>query len=221
MLMKIFSQLKQHYAEKWKEAKGRELHLWWPVSGKFRPEEFEIAVGTILTQNTNWKNVEKALANMIEAGFVSAGTISRCSTRKLEHVIRPAGFFTQKAKRLKELAAFIVHFDDDFYKNVTRQQLLNINGIGQETADSILLYACGKAEFVVDAYTKRIFARFGILGKDEKYDNIKRFFETRIRKDAKLYKEFHALVVEHAKETCRKKPLCHACPLKECKRLIE
>ncbi|MBI4171102.1 MAG: endonuclease [Candidatus Aenigmarchaeota archaeon] len=219
--MKIFSQLKQHYAEKWTEANGRELHLWWPVSGKFKPQELEIVVGTILTQNTNWKNVEKALANMIEAGFVSADTISRCSTRKLGHVIRPAGFFTQKAKRLKELAAFIVHFDDDFYKNVTRQQLLNINGIGQETADSILLYACGKAEFVVDAYTKRIFARFGILGKDEKYDNIKRFFEACIRKDTKLYKEFHALIVEHAKETCRKKPLCDACPLKECKRFIE
>ncbi len=219
MLAKIFSQLEKQYSGKWESAKGRALHDWWPVSGRFAPKELETVVGTILTQNTNWRNVEKSIENMVKANLTDANSIATCHTKKLERIIRPAGFFTQKARRLKELCRFILDFQGDFYADVTREQLLEINGVGRETADSILLYACGKPEFVVDAYTWRIFSRYGLLGKRMRYDDIKDFFETNTKKDTMLYKELHALIVEHAKETCRKVPLCERCPLKGCRRI--
>lgn len=220
MPAEIFSQLEKHYAKKWQQSEGRALHEWWPVSGKFKPQQLEIAAGAILTQNTNWRNVERAIANMIAAGMTSAATIAKCDTRKLQKIIRPAGFFTQKAERLKAICGFILAFDGDFYKDVTREQLLGIKGIGNETADSILLYACGRPEFVIDAYTKRIFSRYGTFDKGISYDEAKKFFESRLKKDATLYKKLHALIVEHAKETCRKEPACDACPLKGCRRIM-
>ncbi len=219
MLMKIFGDLKKHYAKKWQNEKGRALHKWWHVSGRFKPEELEIVIGAILTQNTNWRNVEKAIGKMITGGLTDAKSIAGCNTRKLQKIIRPAGFFTQKTERLKAISRFILDFNGDFYKDVTREQLLAIKGIGKETADSILLYACNKPEFVVDAYTKRIFSRYGVFGNGIKYDEAKKFFESRVKKDSKLYKELHALIVEHAKDTCRIKPLCEQCPLKACRRI--
>lgn len=194
---------------------------WWPVSGDFVPRELEIVIGAILTQNTNWRNVEKALGNMVKAGLVDAQTIAAAHIRKIESAVRPSGFFRQKAKRVKEIARFISSFENDsnFYKDVTREQLLGIKGIGKETADSILLYACDKPIFVVDAYTWRIFFRYGLLQKEKNYDDIQNFFESKLEKDADLYKKLHALIVEHAKRMCRKQPLCDKCVLKkECQK---
>ncbi|MEM7819920.1 MAG: endonuclease [Candidatus Aenigmatarchaeota archaeon] len=191
---------------------------WWPISGKFRPKEFEICVGAILTQNTNWKNVEKALNNLIKRKLIDAESISRTDIKKLQSMIRPSGFYKQKAKKLKAFAKFVYEYKGNFYKNITKEELLNINGIGHETADSILLYACNKPYFVVDAYTKRIFSRLGMIDEKHKYEDIKFFFEDNIKKDIKIYKEFHALIVELAKKYCKKIPECKKCPIKdECK----
>jgi len=117
----------------------------------------------------------------------------------LERLVKPSGFYRQKAKRLKSFAKFVVDFDGNFYKNVTRDELLAIKGIGRETADSILLYACSKPYFVVDAYTRRLFSRLGLIKGSEDYEKLRKMFEERLPKDAELYKEFHALVVEHEK----------------------
>ena len=170
MLMKIFHDLRNYYSSNWEKKNNRKLQNWWPVSGRFDPKELEIVVGAILTQNTNWRNVEKAIENMKSGGLVNAKAITNCETKKLQEIIRPAGFFTQKSKRLKEICRFMQEFRGDFYKDATREQLLEINGIGRETADSILLYACDKKEFVVDAYTKRLLSRYGVLPKDAKYE---------------------------------------------------
>jgi len=172
---------------------------WWPMSRKFKPAELEICVGAILTQNTNWKNVEKALNNLIKAKKITAEQIASTRLPLLEKLVRPSGFYRQKAKRLKEFCTFVVNFRDDFYKDVAREQLLAINGIGKETADSILLYACNKPYFVIDEYTRRMFSRLGLITGEEDYDKARGFFEARLPKDAELYKEFHALVVEHEK----------------------
>ena len=212
-LTEIFRQLGLSYREKWETENRRKLRDWWPVSGKFTPPQLEIAAGAILTQNTGWRNVERALEKMEKEGLLDAATIAGCGARKLGRVIRPAGFFAQKAGTLKALCRLVLEFDGDFCARVTREQLLGIKGIGKETADSILLYACGRPEFVVDAYTWRIFGRYGMLKKGMKHGEIKEFFESRLPRDAKLYREFHALIVEHAKQTCRKKPLCELCPL--------
>src|SRR3989338_907312 len=198
MPSEIFRQLETHYGKKWEASNGRRIHEWWPVSGRFEPKELEIVLGAILTQNTNWRNVEKAIMNMIAAGLTDAGSIAKCDLRKLQKIIRPAGFFTQKAERLKGICIFILGFECDFYKDVTRQELLAIKGIGNETADSILLYACNKPEFVVDAYTKRIFSRFGVFVNDIRYDEAKKFFESKTKRNTTLYKKLHALIVEHA-----------------------
>ena len=178
---------------------------WWPISGMFRPPEFEVCVGAILTQNTSWKNVEKALQNLVGAGKTSPEPIGSCPLPALEKLVRPSGFFRQKAGRLKEFSGFIISFDGDFYKSVTREELLAIKGIGRETADSMLLYACNRPVFVVDAYTRRLFSRLGLIEGDEDYDKLRDMFEKSLPNNAGLYKEFHALIVEHEKRR-RKKP---------------
>ncbi len=202
--------LKKHYSKQhpkgWIKTKGSI----WPISHNFDPPQFEIVVGALLTQNTNWGNVEKALKNLADANIRSVEAIANIKTTKLEQLIRPSGFYKQKAKRLKALAKFILE-----NKNFTREQLLSLNGIGKETADSILNYACNKPVFVIDAYTKRIFSRLGIISGNEDYDEIRQLFETSIKKGTKLFQEFHALIVEHAKVHCRKQPVCEKCPLLE------
>lgn len=172
---------------------------WWPISGKFKPPKFEVCVGAILTQNTNWKNVEKALQNLVGARKTSPESIGSCSLPVLEKLVKPSGFFRQKAKRLKEFSSFIISFGGDFYKSVTREELLEIKGIGKETADSILLYACNRPFFVVDAYTRRLFSRLGIISDTEGYDDIKNLVEKSLPRDVEIYKEFHALIVQHEK----------------------
>jgi endonuclease-3 related protein len=186
---------------------------WWPMKKTFRPKEFEVCVGAILTQNTNWNNVEKSLKNLGREKLIDAKSISKVNTKKLETVIKSSGFYKQKAKKLKAFAKISV--ERDFYKNITREKLLKIHGIGKETADSILLYACNKPFFVIDAYTRRIFSRIGFFDEDMEYDEIRKFFEENLPKDVDIYKEFHALVVELAKKYCKKKPNCEECPFRD------
>lgn len=188
MIMKNYKELLKKYGKQ----------NWWPSVTK---KEFEICLGAILTQNTNWKNVEKAIANLIDANAMDPESILNMPTNKLEELIKPSGFFKQKTKRLKEFSKFVLSYGsfENFKKNATREQLLNVNGIGKETADSILLYACGKPYFVVDTYTRRLFSNLGLIKGDEKYDNIRQLFESKLPKDVELYKEFHALIVKHGK----------------------
>lgn len=188
---------------------------WWHMERGFSPKEFEVCVGAILTQNTNWTNVEKALHLMKEKGMTSPQKISSANLKTLEEAVRPSGFFRQKAQRLKAFSSFIDGFGGfaQFSRKVTREELLGLKGIGPETADSILLYALGRPVFVIDAYTKRIFTRLG-FPEQKGYEEWRRLFEDSLPKDAQLYKEYHALIVEHAKRTCRKKPLCEECFLR-------
>lgn len=174
---------------------------WWPCR---TGNKFEICVGAILTQNTNWGNVEKAIGNLIKAQAISAEKIVGIDIRKLQSLIKPSGFFRQKALRLKEFSRFVLTFGsiDNFLRNVTREELLNVKGIGPETADSILLYACEKPYFVIDAYTRRMFSSLDLI-EDTDYEYIRNFFERRVPRDAQLYKEFHALIVKHAKTCCK------------------
>jgi len=197
MLLKIYKKLlKEHGHRKW-----------WPVSGFTEPKEWEICIGAILTQNTTWKNVEKALRNLDEAGCRTADDILNVDMGKLRRLIKPSGFFNQKAKRLKVFARYVIeNFGSvgDFLRSITREELLKVNGIGPETADAILLYACNKPYFVVDAYTKRIFSRLGIINQSWKYEQVRELFENNLPKDVQIYQEFHALIVKHAKECCKK-----------------
>ncbi len=175
---------------------------WWPSQ---TGSKFEVCIGAILTQNTNWSNVEKAIGNMIKEDCVSPEKISAMSIRRLESLVRPSGFFRQKARRLREFSKFVLRLGsmENFAKKVTREELLGINGIGPETADSILLYACGKPYFVVDAYTRRMFSAIGLIEPDAGYESVRSFFEKNLEKKTELYKEFHALIVKHSKKCCR------------------
>ncbi len=188
MLMKIYRELLQKHGKQ----------NWWPSVTK---KEFEICMGAILTQNTNWRNVEKAIANLIDANTIDPVNILNMPTSRLEKLIKPSGFFRQKAKRLKEFSKFVLSYGSfkKFKENTSREDLLKVNGIGKETADSILLYACGKPYFVVDAYTRRLFSDMGLIKGDEEYDDIRHLFESKLPKDVELYKEFHALIVKHSK----------------------
>jgi len=183
---------------------------WWHGSS------WQICVGTILTQNTNWNNVEKALANMKTARIISPQKICATSLPALQKLIKPSGFYRQKAARLKTFSRFALSFPslNNFFRNVTREQLLALNGIGPESADSILLYACGKPYFVIDAYTRRLLCRLKIINGKESYGELQSMFHNALPRSVKRYKEFHALIVEHAKQSCKKEPLCETCILK-------
>ncbi len=174
-------------------------YSWWPTSGRFKPQRLETVIGALLTQNTNWRNVEKALENLVKAKKLTAKTISETSLPVLQKLIRPSGFYRQKSKRLRDLTKFIADFNGNFYKDVTREKLLSLHGIGRETADSILLYACNRPQFVIDAYTRRLLLREKIITGKEKYDELKDMFEKQLPKKVGLYKEFHALIVENEK----------------------
>jgi len=175
---------------------------WWPMSNGFEPPEWEVCVGAILTQNTNWKNVEKALENLKKSGVISPDDIIKIEKSKLEQIIRPSGFYRQKAERLRIFADFVLGFGPfkKFSESVTRVQLLKVKGLGPETADSILLYALNRPVFVIDAYTKRI-CRMLNISKSQNYEELRSFFENSLPKDVKVYKELHALIVELGKNT--------------------
>lgn len=178
---------------------------WWPcISNK----KFEIVIGTILTQNTSWTNVEKAIVNLKRENLLDAKKIINVDVKKLANLIKPSGYYNQKAERLKIVSEFFLS-----NKNPSREELLNLKGVGKETADSILLYAYNKPYFVIDAYTKRIFNRLGFDLND--YDDFQELFHKNLEKDHRLYNEFHALILRLAKENCKVKPVCENCCLKK------
>ena len=188
---------------------------WWPGE-----TPFEIAVGAILTQNTNWINVEKAIANLRSNGVLSAKALHELHLTELASLIRPSGYYNLKAKRLRALIDFLM----DRYEGSLRQmqkgetgtlrtELLSVNGIGQETADSILLYALDKPVFVIDAYTKRVLSRHGIMEINGSYQEYQEIFHRVFVEDVRLFNEYHALLVRLGKDYCRPQPRCSDCPL--------
>lgn len=190
---------------------------WWPAE-----TSFEVMVGAILTQNTNWKNVERAIENLKQAGLMSPVAISECLHDKLAELIRPAGYFNIKADRLISLTRwFVFEYGGDLDRmfaespEALREKLLAVRGVGPETADSILLYAGGISSFVIDAYTRRIFSRHGFCAPDAKYDELKEMFESNLPRDRQLFNEYHALLVALGKDYCRPRPLCDSCPARE------
>ncbi len=190
---------------------------WWPADSPF-----EIMVGAILTQNTNWANVEKAINNLKKNKLLSEAALYKLSRKRLASLIRPAGYYNIKAKRLKEFIVFLFKVYQGSLKKISkvdtltlRRQLLCVNGVGPETADSILLYCLNRPVFVVDAYTKRILLRHSLLKEDSSYDEIQNLFTQNLKKDVKLFNEYHALLVKLGKELCLKRnPKCEACPLR-------
>jgi endonuclease III related protein len=190
---------------------------WWPGD-----TPFEVTVGAILTQNTNWLNVEKAIAKLKSEGVLNARALNLMPEKDLALLIRPSGYYNVKAKRLK---AFIAFLADSYNCEMTllngtdtralRERLLAINGIGQETCDSILLYALDRPVFVIDAYTKRILSRHNILGLKASYEEFQSLFHDSLERDARRFNEYHALLVSLGKDFCRPVPRCGGCPLNE------
>lgn len=188
---------------------------WWPAE-----TAFEVMVGAVLTQNTAWSNVERAIANLKGAGVLHQHGILDLSKDELAELIRPSGYFNVKAQRLQNFCRFLAENGGECALRETAMQdaramLLSINGVGAETADDIMLYALEQPVFVVDAYTRRIFSRLGVLGGDEGYEEIRTGFEKALGPHVLLFKEYHALIVRHGKETCKTKPHCDQCGLVE------
>ena len=186
---------------------------WWPGD-----TPLEVAVGAVLTQNTAWANVEKAIAVLKSRHLLSLDKLVRLSPRRLAPLIRSAGFHNIKAQRLAALLAWLKAQGGFAALNRTptpdlRPRLLACHGVGPETADSILLYALNRPVFVIDAYTRRILSRYGLIAGDEPYETLRRMFETSLPRSPKLYNEYHALLVRLAKVNCRPRPLCDSCPL--------
>ena len=190
---------------------------WWPGDGGI-----ETIVGAILTQNTNWANVEKAIANLKSADRLSADKLHRMDIERLAQLIRPAGYYNIKARRLKNfLDRLFDNYDgrlsaiENMQTDLLREELLTIKGIGPETADSILLYAFARPVFVVDSYTCRILGRHGLIADGDGYEQVRDFFESSLSADVQLFNEYHALLVRVGKEFCRPKPRCEGCPLEK------
>ncbi len=235
MYMKIYNMLLSYYG-----SQG-----WWPVSpeGKTKPEysggpktrkqQLEVMFGAILTQNTTWSNAEKAIIKLNESGMINVDKIIKADAKTLAGLIRQSGYFNQKAAKLKSLCFFLKKYPlQDLEKmpiKKLRPLLLSVKGIGPETADSIILYAFNKPVFVIDAYTKRLFTRLGLikragpkqntkkntgniaLPKMHGYDYFQHIFHKSLEKDTKVFQEYHALIVEHSKNICKKKPICKSC----------
>jgi endonuclease-3 related protein len=188
---------------------------WWPGD-----TPFEVIVGAILTQNTNWTNVEKAITNIKNANVLNPEKLHHLDIAKLAQLIRPAGYFNIKAKRLKNFLDWFFENYSGELKNLEivrtaelREQLLSVKGIGPETADSILLYALERPVFVVDAYTARICSRHHLIGEDADYHQIQETFESNLPSDISLFNEYHALLVHLGKDFCKPTPKCEECPL--------
>ncbi|MFH1045488.1 MAG: endonuclease III domain-containing protein [Candidatus Omnitrophota bacterium] len=190
---------------------------WWPADSPF-----EVIVGAILTQNTSWSNVEKAIAALKQEKLLQPKKLFILDTHKLAQVIRPCGYYNLKAQRLK---AFLKFLFQNFRGSLPRlfslptprlrEQLLQVKGIGPETADSIILYAAEKPVFVVDAYTLRFLRRHKLIAEKAAYLEVQSLFERSLPRSAELFNEYHALIVRLGKKFCRKNPLCQRCPLKK------
>jgi endonuclease-3 related protein len=188
---------------------------WWPAQSAF-----EVCLGAILVQNTAWSNVEKALAVLRSQGLLEFASLDRLPADAIAPLIRASGYFRVKARRVRAFLDFLGERYGGRVEAMSREAplalraaLLGVHGIGRETADSIVLYAAGKPLFVVDAYTRRVFARLGLIAGDEAYDDLQRFFMKHLPRDAALYNDFHAQVVNLGKQVCRARPRCQECPL--------
>ncbi|MCX7919171.1 MAG: endonuclease III domain-containing protein [bacterium] len=205
LLLNIFHRLHNHFGDQ----------HWWPAETRF-----EIIIGAILTQSTSWKNVEKAIANLKHERLLDCQSLVTIDEKKLAQLIRSSGYFNTKAKKLK---AFVTFFHQRYHGNLNkmfavpllelRTQLLSVYGIGEETADSILLYAGNKPIFVIDAYTKRIFTRLGLVNPKVTYSELQTLFMSHLPPNPKLFNEYHALLVALGKNLCTKRPRCSSCPL--------
>lgn len=204
-LMDIYNKLYSFYGSQY----------WWPGD-----TPLEIAVGAILTQNTNWSNVEKAIKNLKDARVLNAKALHKLPDQRLSLLIRPAGYFNIKAKRLKAFIDFIMNNYNGSMKSMEkedleslRKKLLDIHGIGPETADSILLYALNKPVFVIDVYTRRVLSRHNIMDYNASYEEYQNLFHREVDEDIQMFSEYHALFVRVGKDYCKPKPLCEWCPL--------
>lgn len=205
---------------------------WWPLYDKARggcaygitggpvfPRAFEVAVGAILTQNIAWANVEKSIVALHEKGLMSPERMGRSDDGELAVLIRPCGYYNQKVRSLRALLAWLDENGEHFIPadlerdDSLRKSLLSVRGIGPETADSILLYGLGYRYFVIDAYTRRIFYRLGLVPREASYHDIQALCHRRFRGDVNDYREFHAVIVRHGADVCRKRPGCQECPL--------
>ena len=203
--MSLYHRLHRHYGDL----------SWWPGE-----TPLEVSVGAILTQNTAWTNVEKAIKRLKEARSLSVAVLGRMTHRRLARLIKSAGYFNVKARRLKNFISFLqgCHAGslNKMFRQPTsrlRQELLSVNGVGPETADSILLYAGEKPSFVIDAYTKRILSRHGVMAYENSYDDFQALFMKHLPRSASFYNQYHAMFVNVGKHFCRKRPLCASCPL--------
>ena len=212
-LLEIYHLLVAHYGPQ----------HWWPAQ-----EPFEVIVGAILTQSAAWRNVEKAIANLKAARALSPKVLRRLNLPEVAALIHPCGYYNAKALKLKSLSYWLgKHYDDDLDKlfvcNIEhlRQQLLSIHGVGQETADSIMLYAAHKPIFVIDAYTRRVINRVGLAPDSNSYIAYQALFIDSLPADVQLFNEYHALLVCLGKDTCRRRPRCHQCCLNRVCRFYE
>ncbi len=190
---------------------------WWPAD-----TPFEVMVGAVLTQATAWTNVEQAIASLKDADALSPAAMRALDTEELAALIYSSGFYNAKARRLKALVQFLGDaYGDDIEAMQTedgaklRHELLAVKGIGEETADAILLYALGKPSFVIDAYTRRLLHRLRIAPNSEAYAAYQRMFSDNLPRETALFAEYHALIVQHCKEACLKTPLCEGCCLRD------
>ena len=190
---------------------------WWPGDTRF-----EIMVGAVLTQAAAWTNVEKAIANLIRAGALSPKALRTLDEEELAQLIYPSGYFNSKARKLKALVDYLgQRYDGDLdamareSAEALRRELLEVYGIGEETADDILLYAMGKPAFVIDNYTRRIFFRLGLAAEKASYSTYRALFMEHLPGEPTLFNEYHALMVRHGREVCKKAPLCQGCCLLE------
>lgn len=206
-LLQLFNSMQAAY--------GSEQPQWWPADSPF-----EVAVGAVLTQNTAWANVEKAIDNLKAANALSLSAMLLLDSAELGELIRPSGYYNMKAKRLIHLCQYIernggmAQLANQTDLLALRKSLLTVNGVGPETADDILLYAFDKPVFVIDTYTRRLLQRHDLIAGKEDYDVLRLGFEQALGLDVSLFKQYHGLIVTHAKEACRKKPICGNCCMK-------
>jgi endonuclease-3 related protein len=188
---------------------------WWPGDSRF-----EIMVGAVLTQNTAWSNVERAIANLKRARALTPQAIAAAPHKRLASWLKPSGYFNIKAKRLKAMCRWLIGQGGvralaRMNTHDLRAALIAVHGIGPETADDIVLYAFERPAFVIDAYTRRLFARLGLISGNEGYETLRHMFENTLKPDVRIFNEYHALIVAHGKAVCRTRPRCAVCCLSD------